>query len=312
MNELISIIINVYNCEKYIEKCVQSVINQTYKNIEIIIVNDGSTDNTLNLCKKFDDERIKIINQENKGLSLSRNVGIENAKGKYLYFVDADDFIENDVIEYLYNLIKEHNVLISTCNTLDIYNYDFVVKNKKENIEIVSDKEMIRDILFSKNRAGVIWNKLIDRELFENIKFENRIINDVVVVYKILLLAKKIVVSNQIKYYYLRHKESITGKNRDERLIDLYKGSIERFYYIKNIYPEFLENEIGLCLIIIYIYTQNKVNDFLKKENAIGLFNKIYSLKFFISSVDINIKIKLFLFRISPKIYKFLYEKLKK
>ena len=93
MNKLISIIINVYNGEKYIKKCLDSVINQTYKNLEILIINDGSTDKTLEICKKYKDERIKIITTENQGLSFSRNVGIDNAGGEYLYFVDADDFI---------------------------------------------------------------------------------------------------------------------------------------------------------------------------------------------------------------------------
>ena len=311
MEDLISVIINVYNGEKYIENCIESIINQTYTNIEIIIVNDGSTDNTLNLCRKFEDSRIKIINQENMGLALSRNVGIENSKGKYLYFVDADDYVENDVIEYLCKQIKKHQVLMAICDSVDIYNYQEKVKNKEEKISIATDQQMLKDILFSKNRVGAIWNKLIDRELFNDIRFENRIINDVVVVYKLILLAKKIVVSNQIKYYYLRHEESITSKNTDERLIDFYKGSLERFQYIKDVYPGFIENEIGLCLIIIYIYTQDKVNEFLKETDAIGLYNRIFSLKFLISKISIKNKLKILLFRISPKIYKFLYKKIK-
>ena len=313
MKDLISVIINTYNAQNYIDKCIQSIISQTYKNIEIIIVNDGSTDNTLNICKKYKDNRIKIIDQENKGLSLARNIGIENSNGKYLYFVDADDYVENDVLEYLYNQMKKYKVLIATCDSVDIYDYQNKVKNKAEKIEIVTDKQMIKDILFSKKRVGAIWNKLFDKTLFENIRFENRIINDVVVVYKLLLQAKKIVISNQIKYYYLRHNESITSNNKDERLIDFYEGSLERFYYIKNIYQNFLENEIGLCLIIIYIYIQdkNKVNEFLKEKDAITLFNKLFSLKFFIRKIGIKNKLKILLFRISPKFYKFLYKNIK-
>ena len=101
---MISVIINVYNGERYIKKCLDSILNQTYKNLEILIVNDGSTDDTLKICKSYKDSRIRIINTKNKGLSLSRNVGLDNAKGEYLYFIDCDDYIEKDTLEYLYNL----------------------------------------------------------------------------------------------------------------------------------------------------------------------------------------------------------------
>ena len=109
MNDLISVIVNVYNGEKFIKKCLDSIVNQTYKNLEIIIVNDGSTDSTLSICNSYSDDRIKIITTPNQGLGLSRNTGIENANGEYLYFVDADDFIEPDAVEYLYKLIKTYN-----------------------------------------------------------------------------------------------------------------------------------------------------------------------------------------------------------
>ena len=121
MNDLISVILNVYNGEKYINKCIDSVINQTYKNIEILVINDGSTDNTVNIVKKYKDKRIKLINnKKNLGLALSRNVGIDNAKGRYLYFVDIDDFILEDTIEYLYKLIKKYNVLLATCECNEV------------------------------------------------------------------------------------------------------------------------------------------------------------------------------------------------
>ena len=187
MNELISVIINVFNGEKYIKKCLDSVINQTYKNLEILIINDGSTDNTLNICESYKDERIKIISQENIGISRSRNVGIDNSNGNYLYFVDVDDFISPDTIEYLYNLIQKYDVPIATCNSIDIYDYNIAIKNEKENTYIISAKEMLKRILFVSDRSGNIWNKLMKKELINSLRFENRIISDVAVVYKIIL-----------------------------------------------------------------------------------------------------------------------------
>lgn len=108
MNELVSVIVPVFNSEKYIERCLKSIVNQTYENLEIIIINDGSTDASLSICEKWKDldTRICLINKENTGVSDSRNRGIEASKGKYITFIDCDDFIEADMIEKLLKSIK--------------------------------------------------------------------------------------------------------------------------------------------------------------------------------------------------------------
>lgn len=313
MEDLISVIINVYNGEKYIKKCLESIINQTYKNLEILIINDGSTDNTISICESYDDERIRIINQKNMGLSLARNVGIENARGEYLYFIDCDDFVENDVVEYLYNLCKKYGALMATCNPYDIYSYNFVVKNKKEEIQILSNKEMLKKVLLSLDRAVTIWNKLIKKELFDNIKFEDRPINDVAVTYKLVLAADKIVYSNQAKYYYLRHSKSITATKKTDtyRAIDKYMVTVERYNYIKNIYPDLIENDIGLLRVIpiLYIEGDSELCEYLEKEEALKLYKKLFSIKVFSCGIKLKEKLKLFLFRISPKLCKFVVNK---
>ena len=268
MGELISVIINVYNGEKFIKKCLDCIINQTYKNLEILIINDGSTDKTLSICEEYKDERIRIINQENIGLALARNVGIDNASGEYVYFIDVDDWIEKDVIEYFYILCKKYNTKIATCRPIDVYDYNIIVNNKKEKVKVISDVEMLKKILFDIDRGTAIWNKLMKRELFENLRFEDKIINDVRFTYKIIINAKKIAYSNQIKYFYLRHEQSVTSvrKNDLARLIDLYETIIERYNYIKNIYPEFKENEIGLIRMIFILYIRNNYEILLKKS----------------------------------------------
>ena len=316
MNPLISVIINVYNGEKFISKCLESVINQTYKNLEVLIINDGSIDNTLNICKSYKDERIKIITTENFGLSKSRNIGIENVKGEYLYFIDADDYIENDVIEYLYNLCQKNNTKISTCRPIDIFNYNVIIKNKKEKIEVISNYEMLKKVLLSEDRAVCIWNKLIKKELFNNIRFENRPINDVAVTYKLVLATDKIVYSNQIKYYYLRHKESVTisKKNDANRSIDKYNACFERYNYIKNIYGDFTENDIGMLRIIpmLYVDGNEKLCDYLDSRSAKELFKKLFSLKVLNCKLKFGEKTKIILFRIAPKFDSFLYKKYRK
>lgn len=309
MNDLISIIINVYNGEKYIKKCLDSVVNQTYKDIEIVIVNDKSTDKTLDIIKSYKDKRIKTINnKKNKGLSLSRNIGIDNSNGKYLYFVDVDDFIELDTIEYLYKLIKKYKTKMSTCRCLDIYNYDYKYKNDSEKIKILSSEEMLDKVLLTIDRSGTTWNKLFDKKLFDNIRFEDRIINDVVTTYKLVLECERIVFSNQIKYFYLRHKDSILGKKNPKHSIDLYDAAIERYNYIDKLYPNKIENKICLLLLIMSLFVMNneEVNKHLDEKNALKLFKELYTSKILKTNIRFNDKIKILLFRVSPKLYRFI------
>lgn len=307
MEELITVIVNVYNREKFIRKCLDSIINQTYKNLEILIINDGSTDNTLKICESYKDRRIRIITTENLGLSLSRNIGIDNASGIYLYFVDSDDFIENDTIEYLYSLCKKYNADFSTCNPLTIFDYNFKIEKQKENIEILNSTEMLKRVLLLENMAGTIWNKLIKKELFHDIRFENRIINDVVVTYKVVIKSGKIIYSNQKKYYYLKHSDavSIDGYKNLDRSIDFYNAILQRYYNLKKIYPNFIENDIAVLksILKLYLVENEEVKHFLKEQKAIYTFKKIFSFKMFFSHVKSKEKIKLLLFEINPKLY---------
>ena len=306
--ELISIIINVYNGERFIKKCLDSVLKQTYSNLEILIVNDGSTDNTFKICESYTDKRIKIIITENLGLSMSRNVGLDNATGDYIYFVDADDYIELDALEYLYNLCKKYNTKIATCRSIDINNYNTKVEKSSENVKIIPNKEMLEKILLWDNRAEAIWNKLIKKELLKNLRFEDRIINDIAFTYKLVLNADNIAFSNQVKYYYFKHENSISNQKKEDfnRSIELYHVSLERYENIKKIYPEFTENKIGVIYIIsrLYLRKNEKIIDYLNSCNAIDLFNKLFTLKLFKCKIGFREKIKLVLFRINPKIQK--------
>lgn len=308
MQELITVIINVYNREKFIKKCIDSVINQTYKNIEILIINDGSTDKTLDICKSYKDKRIKIITTKNQGLSLSRNVGIDNATGSYLYFVDSDDYIELDTIEFLYNLCKKYNSDFSTCEPLTIYDYSFTNKQPKKKDKILDKYEMLKKVLLAENSAGTTWNKLIKKELYNNIRFEKRIVNDVVVTYKLVLKANKIVYSNQRKYYYLKHDGAVTknGFKKLDRTTDYYKAVIERYEYIKTIYPNMIENDMGLlrAILKLYLIENETIENYLKKQHVISIFKKKFSLKMIFADAQLKEKTKILLFRINPKLYK--------
>ena len=124
MDEKISVIVPVYNVEQYLERCVDSIINQTYKNLEIILVNDGSTDNSGQLCDELakKDDRIRVIHKKNGGLSDARNVGIDEAESELIGFIDSDDYIDEDMYELLINNMKNANADLSMCGHFDVYN----------------------------------------------------------------------------------------------------------------------------------------------------------------------------------------------
>ena len=128
--DLVSVIVPVYNMEKYLEKCLKSIIDQTYKKIEIIIVNDGSTDSSIEICNKFkeNDNRIKIITKKNAGLGMARNTGLENANGEYVYFIDSDDYIEETLIEDNIKLIKEYKLDIVTFGAILFEENEKIIK----------------------------------------------------------------------------------------------------------------------------------------------------------------------------------------
>ena len=308
---MISVIINVYNGEKYIKKCIDSIINQTYKDLEIIIINDGSTDNTLSICESYDDERIRIINQKNMGISLSRNVGIDNINGEYAFFVDSDDYIEPDTIEYLYDLCKKYNVKMATCQSIVVYDYETKIVNKEEKVDIINGLDIVKKMLLNLERNGNIWGKLMKRELIKKVKFQDRIMDDLPVVYKMALPLDKIAYSNQIKYYYYKHPNSILTSKKPDYSIDFYKSVLERYDYLKKLYPDMIENEICVLWSIVILYGHNNeiVNNYLEEVKAKELFKKMFTIKVISSKLKRKDKIKIVLFRISPKLYGFVIKK---
>ncbi len=309
-NELVTVIINVYNGEDYIETCLDCVIRQTYKNLEILVVNDGSTDGTLEICKSYKDKRIRVVTTENLGLSLSRNVGIENAKGEYLYYIDVDDLMEPDTIEYLYGLCKKHKVKMATCGVREIFDYSLRPGPANDKAEVLSAKEMIRRNVLAKDYAISAWNKLIRKDVFNSIRFEDRILDDLAVTYKLIIESGKVAFGGQTKYYYLRNDDSITVKKKTNYnlCVDIYKSTVERFEGINKVYPNLVENKMGLLKGIVYLYTRRnkKLHKYLDGQGAKKIFKEVFSVSALKCDCRKMDKIIVVLFRISPKLYEFL------
>lgn len=276
MGNKISIIVPVYNVEKYLEKCVDSIINQTHLNIEIILINDGSIDSCGKLCDNYkrQDNRIIVIHQNNQGLSEARNKGIEMSTGDYLGFVDSDDWIEKDMFELLYTNLIQFDADISMCgysrmnednSIISKYLYD---DNKR--IEILSGKNIMKHYLFDYTQkdkiCNVVWNKLYKRHIFKDIRFpENKIYEDVFTTYLLLDKAKKMVISPELKYNYLIRNNSIMNQPVSINIFNIIEGNIKRYDYVKFIHPEFEPSCRKLFLIDI-IYVLSKISDYKTVE----------------------------------------------
>lgn len=241
--EKISIIVPVYNVEKYIAECIESLINQTYHNIEIILVNDGSTDNSRSICATYakSDNRIVILDKENGGLSSARNKGLDEADGRYVTFVDSDDYIANDMVECLYNLLVRNKADISCVGMSGV-----VSEVKTGNIndyETVEAKKAIEYILMEKNLTTSASGKLYKIELWKDIRFPyGKIFEDYATIYKVFAKCGKITISQFAKYYYRPNDSGITGGKFSIKKLDYFEVSSELEQFVNKNYPEMLKH----------------------------------------------------------------------
>lgn len=250
--DLISIIVPVYNVEKYLENCINSILNQTYNNIEIVLVDDGSTDNSGKICNDYlaSDKRIKVIHKKNGGLSSARNAGIDNSNGKYITFIDSDDDIEKDYVEYLYNLIKKYNTEMSIC-TYSIKINNNIKDNIGKNYEecLLDTKECLKRLLCEEGYTVSACAKMYNRILFSNIRFPlGKLNEDNGTTYKLIMNCKKIAYGNLSKYNYYIHENSITTSKWNKRKYDLIELTNQMCDDINSVYPE-LEKSIEKRLV---------------------------------------------------------------
>lgn len=256
MNDLVSVIVPIYGVEKYLEKCVKSIINQTYINLEINLVDDGSPDKCPEMCDVFakEDDRIKVIHKKNGGLSDARNVGIDCAKGEYFVFVDGDDWIESTMVEHLLDACKKYNVKLATCARYitDGISTNAVAFNGDE--RVYSAKEALTEILAGKAMDVAAWDKIYAQDLFDTIRFpvgENN--EDIAVFYKIVDMAGKVAHCGTPEYYYRNRPGSITKLKYSieaRKVIEKNLDSIEVF--VEEKYPSCKQNFNRYKTINIY------------------------------------------------------------
>ena len=223
---LISIIIPVYNAESYIRRCIESVLSQTYKEIQVILINDGSTDNTLSILEEYSrsDSRIQLINKDNSGVSKTRNIGIDISDGEYIGFVDADDYLEPEMYEKLYNAIKKTAADVACCGyyqDFDTYKYeisvdDSLLADNKTYYELCGTNNILGQYFRQDIRSGIgdgNWNKLFRKDIISDIRYDNTLYcEDVDFQIKVFEKCKKVVCIKEMLYHYVDNSFSATKK----------------------------------------------------------------------------------------------------
>lgn len=280
----VSIIIPFYNTAPYLNRCLNSVINQTYKNLEIILINDGSTDNSREICTNYKnkDTRITIINKPHGGVSDAKNYGLKYSTGDYIGFVDSDDFINPHMFEFLVKGLEEYNTDISMCNLEEVYsshinNYLEDVPNK---YILMSKQSAMEELLYDKNIGNYMTTKLFKKELLNGIEFPlNKLYEDIHIAYKLFLKSKQITYLPTVLYYYFQREESIVNKVSSNSIMDYITAIFDRYFIIKNCSLSLdLYNVYSLFNVIFKMcYWSIKIND-LKLIDYI--LNKYYIIAY--------------------------------
>lgn len=277
----ISIIVPIYKSEKYLDRCIESIVNQTYKNLEIILVDDGSPDNCPKICDEYakKDSRIVVVHKENGGVSSARNAGLDIAKGDYIAFVDSDDYIEKDMYLELLNGIKEKNSDIAVCNYVEINNNVRVRQNCKYNASYIEKENILPLFLMGNVLTAHLWNKLYKKELFGDIRFKKyNMVEDLDIMYLILEKCNKIRYINKEYYNYFYDGEITLTRRYNVSMINDFRN------VINNMYKHFEFNEelnkyldynkvMSICRLYVIIAKAN-IKDLRDFENEYLVFNK--------------------------------------
>ena len=300
MNVEISVIIPVYNSEKYLKRCIESVLKQSYTNFELILVNDGSEDHSGEICEKYreQDKRIKVIHQNNKGQAAARNIGVKLAKGKWVHFVDSDDCIHPQMLEILLNMVKKYSANISMCGTIEAKEIpvDFFevidVSSSKYMCELVCE-HYLRDIITLGDKLyWIVWGKLIKKEIVEKYPFEeNRIYEDNAVVCKWLVEAKTVAIINYPLYFYYVNKLGTTKSAFSEKQLDRLWALEEQIKFYRKINYKEMYKLIIARYLVACASCLNATQDKKVRRRIKYLFYKQTLINFFKIKLSYNEKI---------------------
>jgi len=321
MNPLISIVVPVYGVEKYLRRCVDSLLSQTYEHVEIILVDDGSKDRCPAICDEYagKDERVRVIHQENAGLSGARNAGIDAAGGEYLAFVDSDDYVAPDFIESLYQLIEDTGCAIAQCRFAYVQG-EALAEEKSQSFRIYRGECLMEQLYGAEEEATyfvVAWNKLYKRELFGEIRYPlGRIHEDEATTYLLFHEGRKLAFLDRALYgYYTENTGSITASFSKKRLQWLTAHEERIAFFRENGYIKLLPGAYkklcDACITFYFRCTEDVADaEAIKKELKMRLGAYRSQGLEYIRELPLQTRLGYVLFGISPALYKSLLKRM--
>lgn len=299
MHDLITVIVPTYNTDKFIKRSINSLQKQTYSNIEILVVDDNSTDTTLKICQQLqkDDSRIKILSKsKNKGVANSRNMGIHNAKGKYIMFVDSDDYVDKDFCLTMLNTVKKYNADIAFCNFISVdQNNKKYVKLLKNDEGVVNHEKVMQTLI----TANLLWNKIFLKDMFSNVYFpEGKLYEDIRILYKLIDKANKIAYIPEYLYFYEQRMNSIVHTNELSNRAQYFEAIIQLAQFFKSKYPALFNEECVYLMPAAYEYCMNNNTKSVLYKKAIMILRENPIPK----KLGFLVETKIKLIKISPHI----------
>ena len=314
MNIMISVIVPIYNVEEYLPACIESIINQTYRNLEVLLVDDGSTDNSGKICDDYaeKDKRCIVIHQQNKGLSGARNTGLDNAKGEYISFIDGDDYIHPQMLEILYKEIEKENCDFAMISHKKVFNKLEQNKDIEGNINVIYlNRHVLISGLYNKTNFlesdfQAVWNKLYKKILLKNMIFKKNSCEDIEFNNRVYLKTQSAVFINLPLYYWFQRSNSISHQPINLTFInrcDTYMLCLKEIPQIDIQYKAFCLEKLYKTIINVRHYSQKTL--FKTYSNALVQNIKAQTIKEFVNNkyITIFMKIVLLVFYYIPVTY---------
>lgn len=309
----VSVIIPIYNVQEYLDECINSIVKQTYQNLEIILVDDGSPDSSPMICNEWEkqDDRIVVIHKENGGLSDARNAGLDRAKGQYYAFIDSDDYIQDNTIEIMLNAVKKNKSEIAICNMIR-----FLEEGETLQFYCPTDHEVLyqgKQRYKTLNQPSVC-NKLFEAKLFEGIRFpKGKYYEDTFVYHEVLYRANNIVLTGTDSYWYLSREDSIVGQPQyTERYFDFIEAVYKRADFLLKHDVQPYAKEACLSLYAAIANAESNIEENTKTIEKFSIARKQYTLAYnelmkTKNQIGIKQKLRLMLLKYFPKLHVKIY-----